>query len=78
MVLSSGRENEYGPTSIDFENGSKQIPTSRIADRVLGENATYRIRPNEVVDLLVSPDDLDNGTVDEFQFHLLVVRWRLQ
>ena len=73
VVLSARRINEPCESSVEFENRTQQVPSSRVADGIFGEEASYRVRSDDVIDFAVGSDELDDGTVDEFQFHRLVV-----
>lgn len=73
MVLSSWCEYEPSKSSVQLQDRSYQVPSSRIRDRELREETSYWIRSYNVIYLSICTNYLYERTIHEFELHWLVV-----
>src|SRR5690606_27905370 len=73
VVLAARSEDEPSPPAVFSENWPHVLPGTRICDRPLRENHSDRVRAHVCV-VIVTADELPDGSVLELDHHLVVPR----
>ena len=73
VVFSSWCVDKPSKSSIEFEYRSEQVPSSRVRDRILGEETPDWVSTDDVVYLPICTDYLYQRSVDESELHTLIV-----
>jgi len=73
VVFSSWCIYKPSKASIEFEDGSEEVPSPRVRDRILGEETPDWVSTDDVVYLPICTDYLYQRSIDESELHTLIV-----